>query len=178
MFPLSSHTKGPLSPRPSNLCFSLFNVLYFLHWMPQSEIVISIMCWCLVFWLISKLIIKLFFKAQIFTAALSKMTRFFQTILLTSALWLSHLLYLTPWQLFEVEFLLQSTGSFARPDLITQQQLFNDWDMKLLLDDKSFIGEKTEQSDVNTFVMALQSTINKAGCKTQWISSTISRKFV
>lgn len=45
---------------------------------------------------------------------------------------------------------LLSTESFVKPDPNNTNRLFRAWDMKLLLDDKVVIGERTVQSHVNT----------------------------
>lgn len=45
---------------------------------------------------------------------------------------------------------LLSTESFVKPDPNNTNWLFRAWDMKLLLDDKVVIGERTVQSHVNT----------------------------
>lgn len=45
---------------------------------------------------------------------------------------------------------LLSTESFVKPDPNKTNRLFRAWDMKLLLDDKVVIGERTVQSHVNT----------------------------
>lgn len=77
---------------------------------------INMTCWNLVFLVhFSWVIHFLPHKAQILRLP-SKVTRFSQTSLQVSSLWLSSLLYLTPWQLAEVEFLLLSTGGFVWPD--------------------------------------------------------------